>query len=216
MRMLRTFLYAVIFALAATLPAQAKTLSIVIDQSVSNPLVLDKAYAKMVARYAQAQISTLQLGDWLHIRHFGDRSAAHFLSEKIRITRGMRADKAAAMVAGFIASLPSKQLQGQRQTNIIAVLEFGQFDCDKKSRVLLLTDGIESSALMNERDLLSGNKPLPPPDEKFLSGCEVTMMGVGQSIDGSLTPQAVKHLRAAWTAWMKQAGASPFTVIIDP
>lgn len=213
MRRLRPLLFAALVAFIA-IPASAKTLTVGIDESVSNPLVLDEAYARVVAQYVRGQIAALQPGDWVRVRTFGERTSAHFPSEAIRITRSLRADKVADLVARFIAGLPSKTLQGQNQTNILAFLEFGQFDCANGGRILLLTDGIESSHSMDDRSLFAG-KPLPPPQADLLKGCEVVMFGLGQSKDGSLPPQLVKTIRAAWAAWMKTAGAT-FTAIIDP
>jgi hypothetical protein len=200
--------------LFASASASAKTLTIGIDQSVSNPLVLSEAYARVAAGYVRSQVASLQLGDWVRVRTFGERTADHFPSEAIRITRSMRADKVAELVSRYIASLPSKPLQGQGQTNILAFLEFGQFDCQNAGRVLLLTDGIESSQLMDDRSLFAG-KALPAPSKDLLKGCEVTMFGFGQSRDGSIPPQAIKTLRASWTTWMQETGAV-FHAIIDP
>lgn len=202
------------FVALFALEAGAKILTVGIDASVSNPLVLNEAYARVAASYVRSQVAALQPGDWVRIRTLGDRSSAHFPSEAIRITRQMRADKVADMVAAFVASLPGRALEGQNETNILAFLEFGQFDCANAGRILLLTDGIESSHSMNERSLFAG-KALPAPDKDTLKGCEVTMFGFGQSRDGSIPPQAIKTLRASWSAWMKEAGAT-FNAVIDP
>lgn len=204
----------VLLSLAVSLPAFSKTLTIGIDESVSNPLVLSEVHAKGAGQYVRSQIAALQPGDWVRVRSLGDRSSAHFASETIRITRSNRADKVADTVARYIASLPTLSLQGQSETNILAFLEFGQFDCANAGRILLLTDGIESSSTIDDRSLFAG-KTLPPPEANALAGCEVTMFGFGQSRDGSIPPQAIKTLRTAWKAWMKAAGAS-FSAIIDP
>lgn len=211
---MRAILLTVFLWFAAAVPAAAKTLTIGIDQSMSNPLMLDEGVARIVGRNVGEQIAALQPGDWVHVRTFGERSAVNFQVEKIRITRSVRADKVADLVSRFIASLPSRAKKGQSSTNIIAFLEFGQFDCANGGRIFLLTDGIESSAYIHERDLVAG-KPLPAPEPNILAGCEVTMLGLGQSTNAALPPQAIKALRASWTAWMKAAGAS-FNAVIDP
>lgn len=203
-----------LLSLAVSLPAFSKTLTIGIDESVSNPLVLSEVHAKGAAQYVRSQITALQPGDWVRVRSLGDRSSAHFASETIRITRSNRADKVADMVARYVASLPTIPLAGQNETNILAFLEFGQFDCANAGRILLLTDGIESSATVDERSLFAG-KALPPPEANALTGCEITMFGFGQSRDGSIPPQVIKTLRTAWVTWMKAAGAT-FTAVIDP
>lgn len=203
-----------IMFLANSFPAFSKTLTIGIDESVSNPLVLSEVHAKGAAQYVRSQIAALQPGDWVRVRSLGDRSSAHFASEAIRITRSNRADKVADTVARYVASLPNLPLEGQNETNILAFLEFGQFDCANAGRVLLLTDGVESSSTIDDRSLFAG-KALPAPEANTLAGCEITMFGFGQSRDGSIPPQAIKTLRASWTVWMKAAGAN-FTAVIDP
>ena len=165
---MKALLLAILLALFSAVPAAAKTLTIGIDQSMSNPLMLDEAVARAVGGNVGEQIKALQPGDWVHVRTFGERSAVNFQAEKIRITRSVRADKVADMVARFIASLPSKAGKGQGSTNIIAFLEFGAFDCANGGRILLLTDGIESSAYIQERDLFAG-KPLPAPEPNILA-----------------------------------------------
>jgi len=203
-----------VIALLIAAPAFSKTLTIGIDVSTSNPLVTAPSYARVAAQYARDQVRALQPGDIVQVRTFGDRGLVHFPSERIRLSRQNSADKVADSIARFIAGLPSRPLQGQGSTNIIAFLEFGQFDCANDGRVLLLTDGIESSSYIDDANLLAG-KAMPPPEKNLLSGCEVTMLGFGQSPDGALPPQAIKNARASWAAWMKTADAT-FNPIIDP
>lgn len=208
-------LIAAAVSLALATNASAKTLTIGIDASASNPLVVSEAAAKAAAEYARTEIAKLDLGDFVRVRTFGDRNGAH-PSQTIRITRGNRADKVGATVARYIATMPAKKLEGQASTNIVAFLEFGQFDCQAgAAQTLLLTDGIESSAYADGREFLNG-KALPAPEPALLKGCDVTMFGFGQNSTAEVPPQIVKTMRASWTDWMKAAGASSFTVVIDP
>lgn len=208
--------YAVALALLATGSVSAKTLTIGLDESSSNPTVRDPRFAKIGAEYVHAQIVALAPGDFVHVRTFAERGSAHAVSKKIRIDKNNRVQQVAASVAQHIAGLPGKALEGQNQTNIIAFLEFGSagFDCSNRGRVLLLTDAVEASSYISANSLLAG-KPLPAPEADLLKGCDVVMFGLGQSADGSIPPQAIKTLRASWSAWMKTAGAN-FTAIIDP
>lgn len=204
---------AVLAALGCGL-AQAKTLTIGIDLSSSNPVVGDAAFARSAAAYAQTQVAALQPGDVVEVRTFGDRSLANVKAERVQISRRAKADKVAAKIARFIAGLPASNPAVQGSTNIVAFLEFGQFDCASGGTVLLLTDGIESSEYVDANRFLAG-KPLPKPEKNFLSGCAVTMVGLGQALVGELTPQQTKHVRTAWQTWMKAAGAR-FESIINP
>lgn len=203
-----------VLAALVAVPASARTLTIALDVSESNGLVESDAAAKAAASYARTQVAALQLGDWVHVRRFGIRSAGNLPAEKVRLTRAARPAAVAESVARYIAALPAKTSEGDNQTNILAFLEFGSFDCANGERIVLFTDGIEASRTISDKAFLSG-KPLPPPQAGFLKGCEVVMFGLGQSKDGSLPPQLVKTIRAAWSDWMDKAGAS-FTTIIDP
>ena len=194
-------------------PLAAKTLTIGVDLSSSNP-VYEQEFALVAAKAAAGKVAALKPGDVVSVKTFGDRSAANARSERIQITNRNRADKAAAKVARYIASLPSHDEKAQGSTNLVAFFELGTFDCANKGDVLVLSDGIESSATFNARRFVSG-KPLPKPEAQVLKGCTVTMFGLGRSLAGELTLKETKHVRAAWQTWMTQAGAS-FTAIIDP
>lgn len=194
-------------------PAFAKTLTIGIDLSESNPVVTSPEAAKSAASYARKQIAALQLGDTVKIRHFGERNAKNAQGETIRITRQARPNAVAEKVARYIAALPAKTTAADGATNIVAFLEFGQFDCKAGSKIILLTDGIESSSYVTGRQFLTG-KPLPAPDANILQGCAVEMFGFGLAKEQGYPPQALKAMRSAWLAWMQVAGAT-FTAIIE-
>lgn len=195
--------------------AFAKTLTIGIDVSESNPLVSSPAFASVAGKYVRTQVAQLHMLDVVEIRTIGDRSMANFKTERIQINRHNRPDKAADMVARYIAGLPNKTHEGNGSTNLIAFMEFSSnFDCANGGRILLLTDGIESSDYISSEDFLSG-KPLSKPDSNFLAGCEVSMLGFGQNANGEWPPQVIKNMRKSWNAWMKDAGAT-FTPIINP
>lgn len=201
--------------LIAATPLHAKTLTLGIDLSESNPVVTSPEFAKAVARHAHGEIAALELGDVLQVRHFGERGTDKMRSLSIRMTRQNRPKAVADQVARHIAALPSKTTDPHHQTNILAFLEFGSFDCASgQSRVVIYSDGIEASQTMSDRAFLSG-KPLPPPPANYLKGCEVVMFGLGASKDGSLPPAVIESIRQRWTDYFKAADAT-FTSIIDP
>ena len=193
--------------------ASAKTLTIDLDVSASSP-VLSKEFAAVAANHARAEITALQPGDWVVVRRFGMRNLKNVPSEKIRITRQRRAGAVAESVARYIAALPSTTSEADNQTNLLALFQFGSYDCsNERHRIVIYTDGIEASATMSDRAFLSG-KPLPPPPTT-LKSCEVVFFGLGQSKDGDLPPAITESIRQRWTEYFKVAGAK-FTAIIDP
>ena len=138
-------------------PVGAKTLSIGLDVSASNPLLSSESYARNAAVYVRDKIATLQPGDVVVLRTLGDRSLANFPAERMQITRRDRADKIGTRIAQYIAAIPAKKFEGQGSTNILGYFAFGQFDCSNGGEVLLLTDGIESSPEMDAERLLAGS-----------------------------------------------------------
>lgn len=192
--------------------ANAKTLTIGVDLSASNPLVTSAPYALAAAKIAGERVAKLAPGDTVVLRTLGDRGVANVTSKRFQITRIQRADKVAKLIAESIAGLPSDPSRVQGSTHITAFLNFGQFDCANGGAVMLLTDGIESSKALPAAAFLRG-KALPSPEKNILAGCAVTMVGLGQST-GGLPDKEINHIRAAWSVWMKTAGAA-FSAVID-
>lgn len=203
-----------VFAMLFALPAIAKTLTIGIDISGSNPVVSSTEFAKVAAQHVKQKVAVLQLGDVVEIRPIGDRSMANFKVERIQINRRNRADKVGETVARYIASLPTKSFEGGGASNILGFLEFGQFNCANKSAIFLLTDGIENSQYMSGEDVLLG-KPFPKPENNYLAGCELTMLGIGQNSSGEIPPLLLKNMLASWRTYLNAAGAT-FVPIVNP
>lgn len=206
--------FVVLIALCLSAPAFAKTLTVAVDVSASSG-AFNPTLSKIAAARARKAIAALQLGDVVRLQKFGARNVQNLPSETIRIDRALRPAVVAAWIGKYIEEIPAKIPAGDAETNIIAYLEFGSyFDCGNKGKVLLISDGIESSNYISSGQLLAG-KALPRPESNLLAGCEIELFPLGQTQGGSVPPQAIKNLRAAWSAWMKEAGAT-FTVVIDP
>jgi len=207
---MKTSMTVTTLALCLCNPIHAKTLTVGIDMSGSNPLLQSKNFADAAARYAAEQIMGLKDGDTLRVQTFGARNAAeNIASITTTVSRRNRANKLAAQVAGMIQSLPERTKDGQSSTNIVAWLEFSHgFDCRSGSAILAITDGLESSSYVSAKDLVSGKNKLPKPDVD-LKQCELTFYGLGSGLE----PNHVKNVRNAWTAYAENAGAR-FTAII--
>lgn len=196
--------------------AFAKTLTVGIDLSSSNPLISSEKFAQSAAILVADNIRTLKLGDTVLIRHIGDNRLDNLHGERIQISRRNRADKVAQTVAQYISGIPKKTYD-QGATRLLAFLELQNFGCsDGGGQVILLTDGIENSAEAPDAEgLLLGKKALPAPKAGALSGCDVWFVGLGQSSSGSLPVGTVRHLQNAWGNYLKAAGAN-FTTIVNP
>lgn len=194
---------------AIALPLKAKELTIALDVSGSNPLLIDEAFNRMAAGYVAEHIQALDKGDTVVLQTFGDlREPQNFKRYAFAIKRH-NGKKVAAQIAQFIKAAPSK-LDAQGSTNLIAWLGRGQFGCERNSHVIVLTDGIEASEYANPNKLLSGEQALPKPNEFVsLAGCTVTFYGLGV---GRLDSE-VLTLRRAWSAYFAQAEAQFFAVV---
>jgi hypothetical protein len=210
---MRTFILSLLlwFLTCISPPAFTKTLFIGIDESASNPVVTDPAFAKAAGEYLRREISALQPGDFVRVRSFADRSSAHVGERSVQIDRWHKAEAVAHQVAQHVAALPSTPLKGQDKTEIVAFLEFKRFGCTDGVKLVLLTDGLETG-VTSAKKLLAG-KPLPKP-EGLLKPCAVEMYGLGRSKDGSISTAQAKVLRKAWADYFNAAGAA-FTAI-DP
>lgn len=199
---IRPFCIALGAALFASL-AEAKTLTIALDVSGSNPLLVKPEFAINAANYAASLIAPLQDGDAVRIKSFGARDAVeNMLDQTFTISRRLRAQAVAEAVKKHIASLPQKQSLAQPATNIIATLEFDSgLDCANGGQVLLLTDGVESSEYVNWQRFIAGRQSLPKPDVD-LKGCRVTFYGLGAGQSAS----SAKFINKEWKAWVGAAG----------
>ncbi|CAA0107144.1 Uncharacterised protein [Halioglobus japonicus] len=193
-----------------SLGANAKTLTIGIDLSGSNPLLRHENFAYMAAQYASHEINTLNNGDVVTVKTFGGREdVSNILSGSYTLSRRMKAKKIADEVAGFLQSLPAQTEQSQSSTNLLAWLEFGSgFDCNDDSRILVITDALESSSMLDGTSFLQGKQGLPKPDVD-LTGCHITFWGLGAGFPHA----SVKFIRNEWRTWSETAGAS-FEAII--
>lgn len=188
----------------------AKTLSIGIDLSGSNPLLMDANFADGAARYIYEQIDTLEMGDQVQILTLGARDSSQNLrAQRVTISRKNRPKKVAQQVRQFVEGLPRAKELSQSSTNLIAWLEFTDgFNCDASGEIIILTDGIEYSSLVNGQHFVEGKIELPKP-EVDLNGCSLTFYGLGVGFP----IQSVRHIRSSWKDWSNTAGADFKAVI---
>ncbi|MFK4753130.1 hypothetical protein [Oceanobacter antarcticus] len=194
-----------ILTMSVCTPVAAKDLHILIDASLSNPMLIDTAFNKRAATFAVQLISQLKQHDTVKLQTFGSlQSTDNFDVKALQVSRHNQ-KKVAGAVAGYLMSLP-KTLKPQGSTNALAWFNRNSVDCSKDQHtILIVTDGIEASEYVNPNHLLSGKQALPAPSEFVnIRGCEVFMFGVGA---GRLD-QETSLLRKAWGQYFKQAGAS--------
>lgn len=203
-------LAAIAALVCVSMGVSAKTLTVGMDLSTSNGLVTSQAFRQNAIQYVAEHIKAMKTKDKLVIQGFGARdSEANLKKLKLTMKRHRHA-KIAKQAATYIQSMTTDKDNAQQSTNIIAFMEFNDFGCDKESTIIVITDGIESSGYVSAQALVDGKAGLPAPDEDAaLAGCHVVFYGLGTGWPN----KQVKHIRSAWKAYFKKAGAS-FEAII--
>jgi hypothetical protein len=208
-----------VVAFLISVPTKADVLNIGLDLSGSVPLVVNPAFANRVADYLRSSILKLRTDDRVKLQTFGVYGMVHNSRRlDITISRRDRAPQVAETVYAIVRSVPqlvrNSKIEVQGETNILGYLESEAhlLNCaSEPTEIVLVSDGVENSALVRDQDLISGKKKLPNLPENLLTGCSMTILGIGQVAQGASAPFAQK-LIAAWTEWARSAGISNFRV----
>ncbi|MGE4069857.1 MAG: hypothetical protein AB7E72_01625 [Lysobacterales bacterium] len=206
----KTLIHALILAalLPAFLEADAKTVHVAIDLSGSNALIGDRNFAYAASQYVAQEITPLRDGDVVRVQTLGARNnPQNLLDATYKISHKIKPAAVAKAITQFIRSLPERPNLAQGATNLLAWIEFHP-PFAEGDVILLLSDGIESSELVNGQALAEGKTGLPAP-EIDLKGRRLIVYGLG----AGLPAPNVRHLRKAWQVWSDQAGAEFLAVI---
>ena len=199
---------------------KAAVLTAFADVSLSTAAVNDPAYATRVSELVGRDYSRSHIGDLARVVVVGDRSAAHAAST-ILIASGY-SQRIPTAQRKLVAALEStfqqyRGSQGEETTNLLYSLENSRPFCTPGSRVVLISDGVESSDNYSASEPLASGKPvnLPAPSGPYLRGCTAAIYGLGMSADGrGGSPQALPNrqlaaLEAGWRAYFTEAGVRP-------
>jgi len=187
------------------------------DLSGSASLLTNDNFAKAAIKRVKQEILVLKKGAWVEIKTFGD-GRFDGANRKIRISsKGATAEHVANLVGNKLDDIRADAGQGQSSTNLLAFLELEKLYCETgASHIYLLTDAIEHSFDVSGEALLNGSQSLPEPDAGLLSGCKVTIVGLGNVSTGLLPRTQRKHLEKAWRDWFAQAGVDELEIIYRP
>jgi hypothetical protein len=187
------------------------------DLSGSASLLTNDDFTKAAIGRVKQEIMTLKKGAWVHIKPFGD-GRFDDANRKIRISsKAATPEFVSSLVANTLNEIRAKAGQGQSSTNLLAFLELEELHCETDaSHIYLLSDSIEHSLDVSGEALLNGSQALPEPDEGLLSGCKVTIIGLGNVSTGLLLRKQRKHLEKAWRDWFTKAGVDELDIIYRP
>lgn len=189
------------------------------DGSTSSALMTSDSYAAAMGESVAKRVARLSLGEYFSIGLFGSLAAGDKVVDRRRVTQrvGERARDFAPRVAAFLAALPAAVRDGRitaaTSTNLLGLLmlDLGPKCAAGDVDILILSDARESSSLVPDiRPVLAGEAALPePPDPTLLASCSsITILGVGDSIDGAISPLEVLNLIKAFEVWLRKAGAT--------
>ncbi len=186
------------------LNATAKEFVLLVDASLSNPMLVDKTFNRRATEFVAQEIQGLERGDVVSIQTFGSlQKADNFATKQLTVSRHNH-KKVAAAVAKYMLSLPDT-LEPQGSTNLIAWFNRNPMDCRDGGKILAVTDAIEASEYIDPNHLLSGKQTLPRPSQYVnINGCEIVFFGVGA---GRLDQETI-NLKQAWSQYFQRAGAS--------
>ena len=192
-----------------------------VDISGSVGHLFDQIVADETAEYVGGYIAGLDNPHRIWMLSFGEPGQAHrLINIKAMVTerRGSNARALSAQFGAYFRALPglvqSGDLTPQNSTSIIEFLHALKPVCAReKTRIIMFTDGIEWSAAIDGPGLMNGSVTLPMPNEKFLSGCQIEMLGVGQ-VKGTMSAEGLAgRLIPQWEAFLGAAGADAVRVM---
>lgn len=219
---MKNILLATVSALTFIGSAQAyaaKTVYSVIDLSNSAAPAVDQNIANQIAQRVNTDIRALEIGDSVKIRSLGNSGTARAqLHLNAEITKRLRPRAAAKQLSRIVSSLPKKVKDGtislEPSTNIIGFFEAlsPSLKCaEEETTIVVYSDAIEWSEIIDGQKLLSGKATLPKPSGRILEGCNVIFRGVGQQHSGLETkPTWFPNLKVAWSEFMEATGARSF------
>ena len=211
-----------VFPIAALVPVNATKAAdgtrrtiLVVDNSGSSTFTADQPSADAAARYVGPYVAALEPGHELRMISVGESGIAVRPIDIRAIVGQHRANSSkrlGAQFAGYFRALPNANIKESPSTSLIDFFESLEPVCaTAPTNIIVFTDGIEWSTTVDGRAFARGSVQLPKPTGEYLSGCQVSMLGLGQ-LRGSASPDGLqRRLSAQWQKFLKAAGAAPVT-----
>jgi len=163
--------------------AEAKTIVLGLDLSNSSPLS-NQNFANRVAQKVADEISSLKAEDKLILRAIGLYSERpNSIAREYTFTRRLRSGAVAAVIKGFIISIPNRGLANEGGTSLLGFMaNMGSaFNCADDVHYILVTDAIEVSPYINISKTLTAGKKTSFPALKHVQfpSCDLSIYGIG-------------------------------------
>ena len=208
--LLRVLTFTLLMAATLFSPAQAKTLTVALDISRSNPLFENSALNGLAANYIHSQVKSLAINDVVSLRYVGSLNDTKSVQKIEKTITHNNKEIVTAMASQMVLGV-AKHVKAHDSTNLLAFFNRNQFDCQSGGDITILTDGIEASEYVAPKKLLSGEIGLPKPSEFVkLKGCTVTFYGMG----AMRSDAELNRLRHQWYTFFKAAGATFKAIVL--
>lgn len=191
-----------------------------VDISGSSTFLVDQTSADAAGAFVEKYVAGLDAPHELRMVSVGDAGLARrVIDVKATVTknRASSARKLAPQFGGYFRGLPAMAANGQiapqGTTSLVGFfLSLKPFCAKGNTAVIVFSDGVEWSSTVDGRALVAGKASLPKPDNAFLKGCSVTMLGIG-SVKGSLDSDALEgRLVPQWESFLTEAGADAVVI----
>lgn len=190
--------------------AEAKTLTVLVDVSESNPYLTSEAMSKAMTLRVIEALNVLSQGDEVIVQTVGSLNASQNLENLRLVIKRHNRQSVAKALAKYLLALP-KQVEAQGSTNLVAWFGRHAPNCEAGSIVIVLSDAIEASEYVDSASLLSGKQALPEPHQYVaLKGCTVRFIGLG----AGRSDKEAHILRQAWQRYIELAGAEFKAVLL--
>ncbi len=201
-------------------PAEITRTIFGVDISGSSTFLVDQGSAEAAGAFVEKHVAGLDAPHELRMVSIGDTGLARRVIDVRATVTNSRASSArtlAPQFGGYFRGLPAMAESGriapQDTTSLVAFFQSLKPACAVgNTTVIVFSDGVEWSATVDGRAFVAGQVSLPKPEGMFLTGCSVTLLGVG-SLKSSLNSDALEQrLIPQWETFLADAGADAVVV----
>jgi len=222
--MIRSLIALSLASVAVVGPAEAQEPSRTVfgvDVSGTSTFLVDQNSADAAGAFVERYIAALDAPHELTMVSVGDDGLARRIIDiqaNVTKNRASSTKRLAPQFGGYFRSLPglfnAGKIAVQGTTSLIGFFQSLEPVCAAGSAtVIVFSDGLEWSAVVDGRAFAAGEVALPKPEHSFLKGCDVRLLGVGQVKNGLESGGLAARLIPLWRAYLTDAGAETVTVV---
>jgi len=189
---------------------------IAVDTSGSSTFTVDQPSAEAAATHVERYVAALDHPHEVRMISVGEIGRSNRTID-IRATvtnhRATSAKRLAMEFGGYFRALPTMNIKEGATTSLVQFFQsLGSVCARAPTKVIVFTDGLEWSSIVDGRAFAKGAVGLPKPNGLFLAGCSVEMNGVGEVRGSSNSDGLEQRLIPQWKSYLDAAGADHVVV----